>query len=257
MCLPLITLGGHRAYKKSKKEGHGVFIEQFAGGHTQWISPVNETDTDGGEQVFPDGSEQGSLPDGSELVFPPNAGPIGLPPQLDGQGDIPFGGGGFPEGVGGIGVGPQPFGGGGLPGGVGGISIGPQPFGVGGLPGGVGGIGIGPQPFGFANEGMGLAMPYVHGGDDGITGGHQGPVFAANPFIGPGTALTNWFLTTPDAFVKPWSLHPARPQEKRTKKRKAFVVRRERPEEAVHRNGTAGPYPTVKGLGEFRGGRFY
>jgi len=238
MCIPLITPGGRRAYKNSKKEGYAVFIEQTHGGHTQWLPPVNETDTDGGE-----------------LVFPPNDGQTDPIPQLDGQDDVPFSDGEFSEGADDFGLLPQPFGRGGLPGAVGGFGVGPPPFGRGGPPGGVGGFGVGPQPFGLANGGIG--MPYVHGGYGGITGGHHGPVFSANPFIGPGSALTNWFVKAPDSSVKPWYLHPAGSPQTQTKKRKAFVVRRERPEEAVHKNGTAGPYPTVKGLGEFRGGRFY
>ena len=102
-----------------------------------------------------------------------------------------------------------------------------------------------------------LQMPFLHSSDGGIIGAHRGPVFAAHPFMRLGTLFANWTVTAPRDSVKPWHLYPAGPPPTIKKKRKAFVVRKERPEEAVHRHGTAGPYPIVNGLSEFRGGRFY
>lgn len=96
----------------------------------------------------------------------------------------------------------------------------------------------------------------------GVLGGHTGPVHTANSLLGVGNAFANWAIQTPPAganggVVKPWYLFPNGPPPTAKKKRKAFVVRRIKPEEQVHETGQGGVYPRVRGIGEFRGGRFY
>lgn len=96
----------------------------------------------------------------------------------------------------------------------------------------------------------------------GALGGHTGPIHTANPLLGVGNAFANWAVQIPPAngnasVVRPWYQFPDGPPATAKKKRKAFVVRRVHPEEQVHMNAQGGGYPRVKGLGEFRGGRFY
>lgn len=236
MYLPLTIPGGHRAHKNSKKPGYGVFIEQFPGGHLQWTHPA-------GAGGIGQGNGNGTQ------AFGPATAPIPQPPPLM-------------HGAPGQPVFPQP-GGGSQFGGT--QNIAPPGHHVGST--------APPSESGIDADGQSETMHQLHqqqagGGDDLMSnglgpdalGGHHGPVQTADPLLGTGAAFANWAVQTPpvDApIVRPWYLYPEGPPITHKKRRKAFVVRRERAEDLAHVQGAGGAYPRVKGIGEFRGGRFY